>query len=127
MRVAHGPGVPAGVGCSGTVKRGCGAAADIQQADAVPRREAEEAAIAAGVAAAAAVPVGRGGQHPHPRRRHRSRAAPLPLASPQAPPPSAAPRRRKTSQTTRLAARVRGASAVKRGGEDGGAVGAGRG
>lgn len=123
-KAASGPVVPAGAGHAGTVKRGC-AAANIQQADAVPRREAEEAAIAAGVAAAAAVPVGRGGQHPHRRHRPRSLRA-APRSPPRALPPSAAhavASRRKPSQTMHATARAPRAPAVKRGGEDGGAVG----
>lgn len=106
-----------GEGCDGTVKRGRGGGGDIQQADAVPRREAEEAAIAAGVAAAAAVPVGGGGQgpHPHPRPRSHShsRLGPVrhrpgsPRAAPRAPGAAAErpARRRKMSQTAPLPVR----------------------
>lgn len=100
-----------GQGCDGTVKRGRGGGGDIQQADAVPRREAEEVAIAAGVAAAAAVPVRGGGQspHPHPRprpslRRHRPGS---PRTAPRAPGAAAKrrARRRKMSQTASLPVR----------------------
>lgn len=119
------PEVPARGCCGGTVKRGC-VGADIQQADTVPRREAEEAAIAAGIAAAAAVPVGRGGEHPHAARRHRSgpcRATPHRLTPPRALPPRTVHAVANCRKQRDPVARAPRAPAVKRGGKDGGAVG----